>query len=78
MRTNNKSLRNQFRLIHLLTSIFLGLFIYSPLKDNPQFVMFVRFGVCPVVAVSGIWMWKGKRIQQGIKGLFSSSTANQG
>ncbi len=76
MRTNNKSLRNQFRLIHLLTSIFLGLFIYSPLKDNPQFVMFVRFGMCPIVAISGIWMWKGHWIQQRVKQLFPSSTVN--
>ena len=52
------------RYLHLAISILLALYIYSPLGADPVFAALVRFGACPVVIITGVWMWQQGRINR--------------
>jgi hypothetical protein len=47
------------RLIHLTFSIPIIGYIYSPSKELPNYAPVVRFIAMPVLALTGLWMWKG-------------------
>ena len=48
-----------FRWIHLIFSIPIIGYIYSPFKELPNYAPVVRYIAFPVIALSGLWMWKG-------------------
>jgi hypothetical protein len=48
-----------FRWIHIVFSIPILGYIYSPFEDLQYYANSVRFVVVPVVLLSGLWMWKG-------------------
>jgi hypothetical protein len=64
--------RTIFRSIHLVFSIPIIGYIYSPFKEIPNYAPAVRFVFFPILALSGLWMWKGHLIRR----LFSKNTAN--
>jgi hypothetical protein len=47
------------RLIHLIFSIPIIGYVYSPFEELPNYAPVVRFISIPVLALSGLWMWKG-------------------
>ncbi len=47
---------------HLVASGVLGTYLYSPYGENPVFEAVTLYGVFPLMAVSGIWMWQQGRI----------------
>ena len=47
------------RSIHLVFSIPILGYIYSPFEELPKYAPRVRFVVVPVMLLSGLWMWKG-------------------
>jgi hypothetical protein len=51
--------RSIFRWIHIVFSIPILGYIYSPFEEIPKYADFVRRGVVPVILLSGFWMWKG-------------------
>jgi hypothetical protein len=51
------------RWIHIVFSIPILGYIYSPFEELPKYAARVRFVVVPVMLVSGLWMWIGTRIQ---------------
>jgi hypothetical protein len=51
--------RSSFRWIHIVFSIPILGYIYSPFEDLQYYANSVRFVVVPVVLLSGLWMWKG-------------------
>jgi len=51
--------RSIFRWIHIVFSIPILGYIYSPFEEIPQYAGFVRRVVVPVILLSGLWMWKG-------------------
>jgi hypothetical protein len=51
--------RSIFRWIHIVFSIPILGYIYSPFEDLQYYADSVRFVVVPVVLLSGLWMWKG-------------------
>jgi len=51
--------RSIFRWIHILFSIPILGYIYSPFEEIPKYANRVRFVVVPVMLLSGLWMWKG-------------------
>lgn len=51
--------RSIFRSIHLVFAIPIIGYIYSPFKNLPDYAPVVRYVAFPVIAVSGLWMWKG-------------------
>jgi hypothetical protein len=68
---NQGTLRVIFRWIHLVFSIPILGYIYSPFEEIPKYAHTVRFVVVPVIAVTGLWMWKGHVVRR----LISKGTA---
>jgi hypothetical protein len=51
--------RSIVRCIHIVFSIPILGYIYSPFEEIPKYAARVRFVVVPVMLLSGFWMWKG-------------------
>jgi hypothetical protein len=47
------------RWIHIVFSIPILGYIYSPFEEIPKYAGRVRFVAVPVLLLSGLWMWKG-------------------
>lgn len=56
--------RSIFRWIHLTFAIPIIGYIYSPFKELPNYAPVVRYVAFPVIALSGLWMWKGQLIRR--------------
>ncbi len=50
--------RSIARWIHIVLSIPILGYIYSPFEKIPDYAPTVRFVFLPVMALSGLWMWK--------------------
>jgi hypothetical protein len=48
-----------FRTIHIVFSIPIAGYIYSPFEKIPNYAPATRFVFVPVLVLSGLWMWKG-------------------
>jgi hypothetical protein len=55
----NSTTRSICRWIHIVFSIPILGYIYSPFEDIPQYAPAVRFVFLPVLALAGLWMWQG-------------------
>jgi hypothetical protein len=53
------TLRLIFRWIHIVFSIPILGYIYSPFDQIPNYAPITRFVFVPVLILSGLWMWKG-------------------
>jgi hypothetical protein len=51
--------RSILRWIHIVFSIPILGYIYSPFEKLPNYAPATRFVFLPVMVVSGLWMWKG-------------------
>jgi hypothetical protein len=51
--------RSIFRCIHIVFSIPILGYIYSPFEKLPDYAPATRFVFLPVMILSGFWMWKG-------------------
>jgi hypothetical protein len=51
--------RSILRWMHIVFSIPILGYIYSPIEELPKYADRVRFVVVPVMLLSGLWMWKG-------------------
>ncbi len=56
---NDAAKRTILRCIHLLFSIPILGYIYSPFEEIPNYAPAVRYSFLPVLVLSGLWMWKG-------------------
>jgi hypothetical protein len=56
---NQSIVRTIFRSIHLVVSIPIYGYIYSPFDKLPQYARPTRFVFFPLMVLSGLWMWKG-------------------
>ena len=56
--------RSVFRWIHLVFSIAILGYIYSPFDKIPGYARPTRFFFVPVMVVSGLWMWKGHVVRR--------------
>jgi len=61
------------RLIHLIFSIPIIGYIYSPFEEIPNYAPAVRFVFLPLMVLSGFWMWKGHVLRR----LISKRSAQQ-
>ena len=52
------------RWIHLVSSIPIIGYIYSPFEAIPDYAPLTRFVFLPVMLLSGLWMWKGHLLRQ--------------
>ena len=56
---NQGTIRLIFRWIHIVFSIPILGYIYSPFAQIPNYAPATRFVFVPVIVLSGLWMWKG-------------------
>ena len=62
------------RLIHLIFSIPIIGYVYSPFEELPNYAPAVRFVFLPAIVLSGFWMWKGHVLRR----LISKRSLQQG
>jgi thiosulfate reductase cytochrome b subunit len=51
--------RTILRWIHIIVAIPILGYIYSPFKQIPNYAPATRFVFFPIMALTGLWMWKG-------------------
>jgi hypothetical protein len=56
---SNATKRSILRSIHLILSIPILGYIYSPFEEIPKYAPAVRFVFVPVIILSGFWMYSG-------------------
>ena len=56
--------RSIFRWIHLVFSIPILGYIYSPFDKLPNYAPATRYVFVPVMVLSGLWMWKGHVVRR--------------
>ncbi|HEX8280678.1 MAG TPA: hypothetical protein VF551_04835 [Chthoniobacterales bacterium] len=59
------------RWIHIVLSIPIIGYVYSPFEELPNYAPVVRFISIPVLVLTGLWMWKGHLLRR----LFSRKAA---
>jgi len=55
---NDATKRSILRWIHLVFSIPIIGYIYSPFEELPHYAPVVRYVAVPAIIGSGLWMWK--------------------
>lgn len=58
------TIRSILRWIHIVFSIPIIGYVYSPFEEIPKYAPRVRFVVVPVMLLSGLWMWKGHVVRR--------------
>jgi thiosulfate reductase cytochrome b subunit len=71
---NDASQRSIFRWIHIVFSIPILGYIYSPFEEIPNYAPLVRFVFLPLLILSGFWMWKGRDLRHLISNKSASTT----
>ena len=61
---NDAIKRSVFRWIHIVFSIPILGYVYSPFDKIPQYAPPVRSFFVPVIVLSGLWMWKGHVVRR--------------
>ncbi|RYX82870.1 hypothetical protein EON83_17325 [bacterium] len=61
---NNSTQRAISRWIHIVFSIPIVGYVYSPFEELPNYAPVVRFISIPVLVLTGLWMWKGHTLRQ--------------
>jgi thiosulfate reductase cytochrome b subunit len=56
--------RSIVRWIHLILSIPILGYIYSPFDQIPNYAFRTRFIFVPIMILSGLWMWKGHVVRR--------------
>lgn len=64
----NATKRSILRWVHLVFSVPLIGYVYSPFEEIPQYAPAVRFVFLPVLVLSGLWMWKGHALRRLMSG----------
>jgi len=59
MKVRVPKLRTVLRWIHIVISIPIYGYLYSPFDKLPQYAPPTRYVFFPVMVLTGLWMWKG-------------------
>jgi len=59
---NEAAKRSILRTIHLVFSIPILGYVYSPFEELPHYAPVVRYVAVPAIVLSGFWMWKGQAL----------------
>src|SRR5262249_38975897 len=68
--------RSIFRWIHIVFSIPILGYIYSPFDQIPNYAIPTRFVFVPVLVLSGLWMWKGHVVRRLVSKRSESRTGS--
>lgn len=61
---SNATIRLICRWIHIIFSIPIVGYIYSPFENIPNYAPAVRFIFLPTIVLAGLWMWKGHVVRR--------------
>ena len=64
---NARTTRLILRWVHIIGALLIGTALYSPLNSSPTFMTLVLFIIVPVVAISGVAMWKQGKLMTRLK-----------
>lgn len=64
MKNMNKTTRTVLRWTHLLVGFLIGVYVYTPARNDEAFVLFMQAAVFPGVTLTGLWMWQQARIRR--------------
>jgi len=53
-----------FRWVHIICSIPIIGYIYSPIDQIPNYAPATRFVFLPIMVLTGLWMWKGHVVRR--------------
>ena len=56
--------RSIFRWIHLVFSVPIIGYIYSPFEQLPNYAPPTRYIFLPTMVLTGLWMWKGHVVRR--------------
>jgi len=56
--------RSIFRWIHIIFSIPIVGYIYSPFEKLPDYAFPTRYIFLPIMVLTGLWMWKGHLLRR--------------
>ncbi len=63
---NDSTKRTLTRWIHVVFSIPVVGYVYSPFAELPNYAPVVRFVSIPVLVLTGLWMWKGHLLRRRV------------
>lgn len=69
MSNSNKTTRIALRWTHLLIGWLIGVFVYTPMREDDTFVLLMQVVFIPLVAIIGVRMWQQARIRRLYRGL---------
>jgi len=61
---NKPNQRTIFRWVHIILSIPILGYIYSPFDKLPDYAGPTRYVFFPVMVLTGLWMWKGNVVRR--------------
>ena len=61
---SGKQVRDLQRIVHLVSGLLVGLYIYTPLADVAAFSLLVQLVVVPVLVAAGMAMWQMARLRR--------------
>lgn len=61
---NHSTKRAILRWIHIVFSIPIVGYVYSPFDKIPDYAPATRFVFLPLLVISGFWMWQGHRLRR--------------
>jgi hypothetical protein len=61
---NSTTKRSILRWIHIVFSIPIIGYVYSPFENIPQYAGPTRFVFLPALVLTGLWMWKGHVVRR--------------
>ena len=56
--------RSILRWIHIVSSIPIIGYVYSPFEEIPNYAAPTRYVFLPILVLTGLWMWKGSAIRR--------------
>ncbi len=64
---SNGTQRTIFRWIHIILSIPIIGYIYSPFEKLPDYAGPTRYVFLPAMVLTGLWMWKGHLVRRLVR-----------
>lgn len=67
--------RSILRWIHIVFSIPIIGYVYSPFEEIPNYAVPTRYVFLPILVLTGFWMWQGPTVRRLISRAFGSQSS---
>ncbi len=62
-----KKQRNILRVVHLVLSFMLGVYIYAPPEETGDLRLICQVVLFPALTATGLWMWQQVRVNRWLR-----------